>query len=70
MVCQGHEEPQEQRLKERSKSYFQTRNKIKLHDSKTKTQELKTKEENEVCKINVKKIFIVLTYANMNIKRT
>ncbi len=48
MVCQGYEEPQEQRLKKRSKSYFQTRNKIELHDSKIRTQ------EHEVCKINVK----------------
>jgi len=32
---------QEQRLKEGSKFNFQTRNKTRLHDSKTKTQELK-----------------------------
>jgi len=34
---QGHEKTQEQRLKERLKSNFQTRNKIRLCDSKTKT---------------------------------
>jgi hypothetical protein len=36
ILCQGHEEPQEQRLKEGFKSDFQTRNKIRLFDSKTK----------------------------------
>jgi hypothetical protein len=41
--CQGHEKPQEQRLKERSKSNFQIRNNIKLCDSKTRTQERKTR---------------------------
>jgi len=41
--CQGHEEPWEQRLKERSKSNFQTRNKIKLRDSKIRIKELKTR---------------------------
>jgi hypothetical protein len=30
--CQGHKDPQEQRLKERSKSNFQTRNKTRLCD--------------------------------------
>ncbi len=40
--CQGHEEPREQRLKERFKSNFQTRNKTKLHDSKIITYKLKT----------------------------
>jgi hypothetical protein len=44
--CQGHEDPQEQRLKERFKSNFQTRNKIRLYDSKTITQELKTRTWN------------------------
>jgi hypothetical protein len=37
-VYQKHEEPQEQRLKERSKSNFQTRNKIRLCDSQTITK--------------------------------
>jgi hypothetical protein len=41
--CQGHKKPQEQRLKERSKSNFQTRNKTRLCDSKKKTHELKIK---------------------------
>jgi hypothetical protein len=36
--CQGHKKPQEQRLKERFKSNFQIRNKIRLCDSKTITQ--------------------------------
>jgi hypothetical protein len=40
--CQRHEYPQEQRLNERFKSNFQTRNKMRLHDSKTKTQEFIT----------------------------
>jgi len=43
---QKHKESQEERLKERSKSNFQTRNKTKLCDLKTKTQ--------NICKINVK----------------
>jgi hypothetical protein len=42
MVCQGHKEPQEQRLKRKFKSNFQTRNKTKLCDSKTRTQDLRT----------------------------
>jgi hypothetical protein len=42
-MCHGHEEPQKQKLCERSKSYFQTRNKIRLCDSKTRTQELRTR---------------------------
>jgi hypothetical protein len=41
--CQRHEYPQEQRLKERFKSNFQTRNKTRLCDSKTRTQELRTR---------------------------
>ncbi len=40
-LCQRHEEPQEQRLKEMSKSNVQTGNKTRLCDSKIKTQELK-----------------------------
>jgi hypothetical protein len=40
--CQGHEDPQEQRIKERSKFNFQTRNKTWLYDLKTIMQELKT----------------------------
>lgn len=42
--CQGHKKPQEQRLKQRFKSNFPTRkqgNKIRLCDSKTKTQKLR-----------------------------
>jgi hypothetical protein len=35
--CQGYENPQEQWLKERFKSNFQTRNKTRLCDSKTIT---------------------------------
>jgi hypothetical protein len=42
-MCQGHEEPQEQRLKERSNSNFQTRNKTKLCDSKIRTQDLRSR---------------------------
>ncbi len=45
-VClnyQGHEKPQEQRLKKRFKSNFQTRNKRKLWDLKIRTQDLRTK---------------------------
>ncbi len=45
ILCQGHEKPQEQRLNERSKSNFQTRNKIRLSDSKTKTQELRIRTQ-------------------------
>jgi hypothetical protein len=37
-MCHEHEEPQKQKLWERSKFYFQTTNKTKLHDSKTRTQ--------------------------------
>jgi len=44
--CQGHEDPQEQRIKERSKFNFQTRNKRWLYDLKTITQELKTRTWN------------------------
>ncbi len=44
--CQGHEDPQDQRLKEGSKSNFQTRNKTRLCDSKIKTQELRTRTRN------------------------
>jgi hypothetical protein len=40
---QGHEKTQEQRLKKRSKSNLKTRNKTRLHDSKTRTQKLKTR---------------------------
>jgi len=42
-MCQGHEDPQEQRLKERSKFNFQTRNNTWLCDSKIKTQELSSR---------------------------
>jgi hypothetical protein len=40
---QRQKEPQEQRLKERSKPNFQIKNKIRLCDSKIKTQELRTR---------------------------
>ncbi len=56
LSCQGHKIPQEQRLKESSKSNFQTRNKTSLCDSKTRTQELKIKTN--------------IYYSNMNTKRT
>jgi hypothetical protein len=39
-VSQKHEEPREQRLKERSKFNFQTRNKIRLCDSQTRTKNM------------------------------
>jgi hypothetical protein len=39
-MCQEHEEPQEQKLKKRFKSNFQTRNKTRLCNSKIKTQKL------------------------------
>jgi hypothetical protein len=45
-VCsnyQGHEELEEQKLKKRSKSNLQTRNKTRLCNSKTKTQGLITR---------------------------
>jgi len=45
--CQGQDKTQEQRLKERSKSNFQTRNKTILHDSKNKN--IKTKNKNMKC---------------------
>jgi len=41
--CQGHKNSQGQKLKEKSKSNFQTRNKIKLCNSETKTQEENTR---------------------------
>jgi hypothetical protein len=37
-TCREHEDSQEQMLKKRPKSNFQTRNKIRLCDWKTKTQ--------------------------------
>ncbi len=37
----------EQWLNERSKFNFQTRNKTRLHESKTKTQDMYDKHENE-----------------------
>ncbi len=66
--CHAHKKTQKQRLKERSKSNFQIRNKTRLCDSKMKTQELKTKTQ--MCKTNVKTKFIMLTYVNMNMKKT
>jgi len=44
-MCQGHEKSQEQRLKRRSNSNFQTRDKMKLFDLKTKTQDVHDKCE-------------------------
>ncbi len=49
--CQGHRDSQEEKLKERSKSNFQTRKKTKLCDSKIKTQELKTRTQNVESKL-------------------
>jgi len=46
-LCQRHEDTQEQRLKERSKFNFQTRNKTKLCDLKTRTQNVQDKRENK-----------------------
>jgi len=43
--CHGHEEPQEQRIKKMSNFNFQTRNKTRLIDSNTRTQELKVKTQ-------------------------
>jgi hypothetical protein len=43
--CQGHEKPQEQRLKRMFKSNFQTRNKRKLCDLKTRKQDVHNKHE-------------------------
>ncbi len=42
-LYQGHEETRKQRLKERYKSNFQTRNKTRLCDSKIRTQKHKTR---------------------------
>jgi hypothetical protein len=42
---QRHENPQEQRLKERSKFNFQTNNKTRLCDSKIITHELRTRTQ-------------------------
>jgi hypothetical protein len=45
--CQGHKESQEQRLKRRYKSNFQRRNKTRLYYSKTRTQDIHDKHEDE-----------------------
>jgi hypothetical protein len=58
--CQGHKKPREQRLKERSKFNFQTRNKTRLCDSKTKTQELWKKTQDVQNKLETN-----LYYANI-----
>jgi len=63
-ICQGHGKPQEQRLKERFKFNFQTMNKTRLCDSKTKTQELRTITQNMQHKRE--NGYLLLTYANMN----
>jgi hypothetical protein len=51
-LCQGHEERQEQGLKKWFKFNFQTKNKTRLCDSKTRTQDVQNKCENEslLCK--------------------
>jgi hypothetical protein len=67
--CYRHEESQKQRLKERSIFNFQKRNKTKLYDSKIKTQKLRTRTQDMQNKCE-KNIFIMLTYANMNMKKT
>jgi hypothetical protein len=67
--CQGHKNAQEQRLKERFKSNFQTRNKTKLCDSKLRNTRIKNKNM-KCARPTWKQVFIMLTYANMNIKRT
>jgi len=43
---QRHEKIWEQRLKERFKSNFQTRNKTRLYDSKKRTQKIKIIAQN------------------------
>ncbi len=63
--CRGHKKSQEQKLKERYKSNFQTRNEIKSCDSKKKHKNYK--QEHEMCKRNVK---MDIYYANMNMKIT
>ncbi len=66
--CQRHEKTQEQRLKERSKFNFQIKNKKKLCDS---NKNIKTKNQNMICARQMwKQIFIMLTYANMNMTIT
>jgi hypothetical protein len=42
-MCQGHEKLEEQRFKKRSNSNFQTRNKIKLCDSRIKIEDLRSR---------------------------
>jgi hypothetical protein len=42
----GHKESQKQRIKERLKSNFETRNKTTLYDSKIITQDLQNEHEN------------------------
>jgi hypothetical protein len=65
--CQGHEDSQKQRLKERFKFNFQTRNKKKLCDAKIRTQEFRIKTQ-DVQDQRGKHFFIIFTYANMNMK--
>jgi hypothetical protein len=61
--CQGHEESQEQRLKEGLNKTFKqgTRQDYVIQKQKHKNQE----QEHEMCKTNMKSIFILLTYVNM-----
>jgi len=66
--CQGHEDSQEQRLKERSKSNFQTRNKTRLCDLKIRNTR-KHNKNTKCAKPTWKWIFIMWTYINMNMKR-
>jgi hypothetical protein len=66
---QRHEKPQGQRLKERFKLNFQTKNKEKIMWLKNKN--IRTKNKNtRYAKQTWKWIFIMLTYANMNMKTT
>jgi hypothetical protein len=57
------------KVKKRFKSNFKIRNKTRLCDLKTKTQELKTRTRDLCVKQTWKQIFIMLTYANMNMIR-
>jgi hypothetical protein len=70
ICCQKHKAPQEQRLKEMSKSNFQTMNKIKLYVW-LKNKNIITKNKKMKCaRLMWKHISIILIYANMNMKIT
>jgi hypothetical protein len=45
--CKRHKKTQKQMLKKRFKFNFQIRNKTRLHDSKTKTQNVQDKHGNK-----------------------